>query len=688
MTNICQELGQNFLEYSYETNSNRAFPDVRDGLKPGARAVLWEMWSKGYTSNKPHVKSAKVSGGVAALYWPHGTTSIYETFVHMSQNWINNLPLVDWHGNNGNKIIGDFPASDRYTECRLSSAVEEGMFVGINKNNVPMILNFSEDEEWPEVLPSIIPTLLLNGSQGIGVTIANCWTNFSLKDSVNVINKYLDTGEVDTKNFYPDYPSGGVVINKDDIHTIHETGKGKVVIRGKVEIKGNSICITELPYQVYVEPFLTSVKELIQKDEINGIDDILNKSERNKILIEIKCSSAPASILNKLYASTELQKTINVNQMGLISKTPTLFTLKEYLKTYVEHNLLCIEREHQFDLDKANSKIEIVKGLIKAVEDIDNIITLIKTSKSSADAVVNLINKYDFTEVQAKAIVDMKLGKLANVEKIQLNKELEDLTSRIEYCGLVISSREKQKEIFKERLNSFAVKYFVPRRTQVVQLGSEEESSSESAQVVYIEDNSNGLKRSHSNKGFEKRLNDTVTLFTTSGRAIHLQVKDIPDNNKWNSYYSLTKEKIAFSEFAVLGKEFICLITKKGLIKKIPVSQCQSSFITLNEGDEVVSIFGLNLNDELIVITKNGMLLRFNSNDVNPSGKTAKGVKAISFKEEDDYILYGGTAPKKKLTVLFDDKSKKDFTIDEFNCQKRAGKGKKLGTTALTEVIV
>ena len=275
-----QELHQNFIDFAYEANSQRAFADARDGLKPGQRACLWEMYDKGYLHNKPHVKSAKISGGVIANWWPHGDVAIYDTFARMSQPWINNIPEVDWHGANGSQIISGEAAASRYTEARLSKIIEDGMLLNIKKHNVPMIKNFSEDAEWPEVLPAIIPRLMINGCQGIGVTIANVWLPHNIKELYNSIINYLSTGKVSTNDIYPDFPSGGIIINKNEIHSIYETGKGKVVLRGKTEIKGNSIIITEFPYQVYVEPWIDSVKKLIIDDTISDIENSCGSLEK------------------------------------------------------------------------------------------------------------------------------------------------------------------------------------------------------------------------------------------------------------------------------------------------------------------------------------------------------------------------------------------------------------------------
>ena len=287
MIDINQELHQNFLDFSYEANSQRAFADARDGLKPGQRACLWEMYSKKYSSNKPHVKSAKISGGVVANWWPHGTTAIYDTFARMSQNWINNIPEVDWHGANGSIQISGEAAADRYTEARLAKSTEDGLLFNINKHTVPMKPNFSEDDEWPVVFPAIYPRLMVNGCQGIGSTVANVWLPHNLNELTTILENYLTTGKLDFSTLAPDFPTGGILINKNDVKKIYETGKGKAVVRAKTDIKGNTISITEIPYQVYVEPLIESIKKLMIDNTITDILNIDNKSGKNKLLIEI-----------------------------------------------------------------------------------------------------------------------------------------------------------------------------------------------------------------------------------------------------------------------------------------------------------------------------------------------------------------------------------------------------------------
>ena len=468
---LTKELSDNFIDFSYEANSQRAFADARDGLKPGQRACLWEMFNKGYSSSKPHVKSAKISGGVIASWWPHGDQAIYDTFARMSQSWINNIPEVSWHGANGSIQISGEPASSRYTEARLSKEAEDGLLFNIKKHNVPMKLNFSEDDEWPEVFPAIMPRLMINGCQGIGSTIANVWLPHNGAELVSVIKQYVTEDTLDYSNLYPDFPTGGIIINKDNVQDMYKTGKGKVILRARAEIKGNSILITEIPYQTYIEPLIDDIKKLIVEDKITNIDDIINKSDKTKLLIEIICDSNPAAVLQQLYKYSDLEKNFSANQFALVGKTPKLLTLKEYLDIYINHNYECIIREYNYDLEKAKARLEIVEGLIKALVHIDEIISLIKKSNSAADATNELMNQYQFTLNQAKAIVDMKLGRLAKLEGIELNNEKNELTSNIKDYNDIITNQDRQKEIFLDRLLKFSKKYLTsPRKTDVTQI--------------------------------------------------------------------------------------------------------------------------------------------------------------------------------------------------------------------------
>jgi DNA gyrase subunit A len=716
MIDICAELHQNAIDFAYESNSARAFADARDGLKPGQRACLWEMYVKGYSSNKPHVKSAKIDGGVAATWWPHGTTAIYETFARMSQPWINNIPEVDWHGANGNQIIGSSPAADRYTEARLSKATEEGMFSGIKKNNVPMVLNFSEDEEWPEVLPAIMPRLLLNGCQGIGYTVANVWLPHNLNEITNLIVGYLETGEIDTKRIAPDFPSGGVIINKDELSSIYETGKGKVVLRGKTEIKGNSIFITELPYQVYVEPLLDEIRDLYVKDEITGIKEIYNKCDKKHLLIEIECSETPAKVLAQLFKLTNLQKSYSANQYALVSKTPKLLNLKQYLDIYINHNIDCIVKEYEHDLAKAKARLEIVDGLLKALEDIDNIIALIKNSESSAKAKIALIEKYSFTENQAKAILDMRLSKLAHLEKVELNEESKELHNNVASFQNILAKRERQVLVFEERLKAFSNKYGSGRKSELtqVQASTKEEKEIELVEpekcvVVMTEGgtikripaaafrtqkrNGVGVKTQEDITHAIIRTNtiDSLMIFSNQGKMYRLLVNDIPvgtNVSKGSSIKGLVpmdvneEPAVMYSIYRDTDAKYVLFVTKNGLVKKTSLDEYVGTkkktgigAINIKDGDELAAV-SLIKDENIALITKNGYVLKFSSNEISATSRMTSGVKGINL-SEDDYIVSALPIRNNEDSLaLFSEKGlAKKLAPSETVLQKRGGKG-------------
>lgn len=716
--NICEELHQNFIDFAYEANSQRAFPSALDGLKPGQRACLWEFFSKGYTSNKPHVKSAKISGGVIAETWPHSNSAIYETFCRMSQDWINNVPEVDWHGSNGSIQISGEGASERYTEARLSQAAELGLFQGIKKNNVPMILNFSEDKEWPEVLPAVLPRLLVNGSQGIGLTIANHWTLFNLNDCIRVIEEYIQTGKIDYNNFYPDYPTGGIIINKNDIHTIHETGRGKVILRANAEIKDNIISITEIPYQTYVEPIIDEIKNLIVKEGFTGIDEIFNKSDRKRLLIEIHCDENPEKVLNKLFAQTNLQKSYNPNQFALVGKTPKLLTLKEYLNVYIQHNYDCIKREFQFDLEKSQKRKEIIDGLLKALENIDNIIALIKKSDDSSSAQKNLITQYNFTESQAKAIVSMRLGTLAHLESIELNKENQELEQTINNCKDIISSESKRSEVFLARLKELGKKFGRPRRTQVEQLNIpkeekvKEEIIPEKCVVVMTEGgkikrvstdsfkvqkkNTKGIKAQDDITSCIIRTStaDSLMIFSTKGIMYRINVGDIPNgtnSSMGQSVKILTKMAIdeepatIYSIYHDTDAKYVLFATKKGTVKKTALEEYINTSkktgvaaIKLREGDSLAAVT-LIKDEDIFLITKNGHAIRFNSSEVTSGSRNTIGLKGITLPEGDEVIACLPIRDKNDDLAIFNtDGRGRRIKLDSFSAQARGGKGLKL----------
>lgn len=712
---ICNELHQNFIDFAYEANSQRAFPDARDGLKPGQRACLWEMYNKGYSSNKPHVKSAKIDGGVAAEWWPHGTTAIYETFARMSQPWINNIPEVDWHGANGSIVMGSAPAADRYTEARLSKATEEGMFVGIKKKNVPMIDNYLEDAKWPEVLPAIMPRLMVNGSQGIGVTIANVWLPHNLAEIGTSIKDYILNNSIDYNKLAPDFPTGGIIINKDELSSIYLTGKGRVITRGRVEIDGNVISITQLPYQVYVEPYIDSIKELIMKNEITGIKDIINKTDKKRVLIEIECLESPSKILTKLYALTDLQKNFNANQFALVGKTPKLLTLKDYYDIYIEHNVSCIKREYEFDLNRAKDREEIVDGLLKALLHIDEIIALIKKSESSKAAKLSLQTTYNFTERQATAIVDMKLGRLAHLESVELENEKKELVETIENCNNVLKNKDTQLKILINRLDDFIKKYGTSRCTELAQITIEKEAKEiqnvEPEEVVVVVTENGYVKRvpktafksqKRGGKGiktqdditkwvFKTNTIDTLMVFTSLGQMYRLLVNDIPEGTnttKGVPLYNLISFETGEQVMAVTSlyrntnAKYVMFVTKNGLIKKTSLEEYDKTrkksgvkAITLRDGDSLAGVTFLD-QEEVLLLTKNGMCIRIGSTDIGASSRIAQGVIGIGLKNDDKVLtLLPINHNTDKLAIVTEQGLGKQTALTEFPKQQRAGRG-------------
>ena len=705
MTNqidILDEVKQNFIDSSYDVNTNRAFPNVKDGLKPGQRACLWEMYTKGYTSNKPHVKSAKIDGGVAALWWPHGTTAIYETFARMSQPFTNNVPEVDFHGANGNIILGgDALAADRYTEARLSKIAEEGMLKGIDKNNVPMLWNFSEDEQWPQVLPAVFPRLLVNGCQGIGVSVANVFLPHSFTETANLILKYLKENILDEEEYYPDFPTGGTIINQDELSTINETGKGRVILEANYTINNNEIVFYEMPYQVYIEPVIGTIKEKIEDGVIEGINDIFNKSDKKRIALVIECQKGyrPEQIVEQLFQNTPLRSQYNANQNGIISKTPVLLNLRQIVDCYIEHNLECIQKEFQFDLDKTNSRIEILEGLIAALANIDDIVDIIRKSDSPTEAKNTLMDKYSFTENQAKSILDMKLARLTKLDGVKLNDELQEKQEYAAKCAEIVDSEGSRKQVLIERLTELRDKFGDKRRTKVIQKTITKKASngttkqSEPVEDVVITYNPIGYLqripissyRKSNFKSFKCTTEDLVLLFSNKGRFFRISPKDIKScgiKDKGTAIGAILKlepgEKIlnVFSDIINQDRPYLLFALKDGSVKKIEKMEylgktrnLSGMIATKVKDSEVVSVQETNGND-IVLGSKNGYYIRFAAEDVRATGRNSAGVKGIKLSDGDSLT-----------TCIICDKIDKEVKIEDkkitIAAQGRGGKGKK-----------
>lgn len=709
MTNqidILDEVKQNFIDSSYDVNTNRAFPNVKDGLKPGQRACLWEMYTKGYTSNKPHVKSAKIDGGVAALWWPHGTTAIYETFARMSQPFTNNAPEVDFHGANGNIILGgDALAADRYTEARLSKIAEEGMLKGIDKNNVPMLWNFSEDEQWPQVLPAVFPRLLVNGCQGIGVSVANVFLPHSFTETANLILKYLKENILNEEEYYPDFPTGGTIINQDELSAINKTGKGKVILEANYTINNNEIVFYEMPYQVYIEPVIETIKEKIGDGTIEGINDILNKSDKKRIALVIECQKGykPEQVVEQLFQNTPLRSQYNANQNGIISKTPILLNLRQIVDCYIEHNLECIQKEFQFDLDKTNARIEILEGLISALANIDDIVNIIRKSDSPTEAKNTLMDKYSFTENQAKSILDMKLARLTKLDGVKLNNELQEKQEYAAKCAKIVNSEDSRKQVLIERLTDLRDKFGDARRTKVIQKTITKKAkngttkSAEPVEDVVITYNPVGYLqripvasyRKSNFQSFKLTTEDLVLLFSNQGRFFRISPKDAKScgmKDKGTAIGSIIKlnqgEKIigVFSSIIDEKHPYLTFVLNNGIIKKS--EKCAfigntrnltgMTAIKLKDDSKVIGIQETNGN-HIVLGTENNMFIRFSAENVRPMGRNAAGVKAIN--------LVDGDSVREMIICEPTDKTIKT-SIGELTITKqgRGGKGKRYGS--------
>ena len=708
---LTQELSTNFIDYAYAVNTDRAIPDAKSGLKPVAKRILWSAYEEGRTSSKPHVKAARIVGDVMGRYHPHGDSSIYGAMVRLSQPWVMRYPLIDWHGNNGN-IAGDGPAAARYTEARLSKLSEEGLLNGIKKKNVDFVPNYDETLDEPITLPAAFPNLLCNPNTGIGVAIACNWAPHNLCDVTKAILDYLD-GRVPMLAG-PDFPTGGLIINKNDIPKIMETGHGTVKIRARYTIEKDKIIFYEIPYGQTIEGLVAEVGDAAEKKEIEGIIDVHDESSK-KIRIVITCDKGvdPNFIVTKLYQKTNFQSSFSYNQVALIDKTPTELNLKDAIKIYVEHNIDCIVRECQFDLTKAQDRLEIVSGLLKALEDIDNIIALIKKSESAAAAKENLISKYDFTESQAKAILAMRLSSLAKLEKIELEKEAEDLKNKIFMLNSILDSRNEQIDILKVRLQYIVNKFGDSRRTELTQIDDSVETKRATEitpeDVVVIVSENGDIKRipkknfkvQHKKGVGVKTLDnviktaistntiDSLMIFTSVGKMYRLDVDKVPEgtnsskgtNLKTILPFEAGEEVQAITTPNIKTAEYVVFFTKKGLIKKTKTEEYISTkkktgiqAIKLKENDKLINVIFMNEQD-IMLVTKTGNAIRVPTNDIKAIGRLTSGVKGIGLKENDEVIAALPILSEEEMVIVTSAGKGKKIQFKDFPVQNRGGRG-------------
>ena len=712
---IVKELSQNFINYATAVNEDRSLPDTRSGLKPVARRILYGAYVNGRTSNKPSVKNARIVGDVMGQLHPHGDSSIYGALVRLSQEWVMRYPLIDFHGNKGS-IGGDGPAAMRYTEGRLAKLTEDGMLANIKKDNVPFMPNYDDSMEEPMTLPAIFPNLLCNPNTGIGVAMACNWASHNLNEVVKAIKDYVAGEEPMLPG--PDFPTGGEIINKDDIPAIMRTGRGSVKIRGRYNVEGNNIIFYEIPYGVTTENLLAEIAEVCEKKEINGIDEIQDQSNKKGLRIVIKCEKGAniLTIVNKLFEKTNLQTTFSYNQVGLIDKVPTELNLKDCCRVYMNHNVECLIKETTWDLNKATERNHIIEGLLIALEDIDNVIVLIKASDNSEDARVKLIKKYNLSEVQAKSILAMRLSSLAHLEKIELENEHKELLDKISNWKALLSSESLQKQVILERLQDLANKYGDARRTVLTQINP---PSKEEKEIVNVEPekcvvimtesglikrvpsasfrvqkrNGAGIKTQDGITSAIIRTNtiDSLMVFTDKGRMYRILVDNIPEGTNASKgvpikslieMESFENPTLIYSIYYDTDAKYILFVTKNGTIKKTPLDEYTKTkkksgiaAINLREGDEIASV-SLIKDEQIMLLSKNGMAIKFKTSDVSPSGRATMGVKGINLGVEDEVVSALPIRNEEDQLAIFTENGLgKRVKLSEFVVQTRGGKG-------------
>lgn len=707
---LYKELSQNFIEYAVAVNTDRAIPDAKSGLKPVAKRIIYGAFDQGHKSSKPHVKCADIVGNVMGTWHPHGDSSIYGALVRLAQDWVMRYPLIDFHGSKGNQD-GDGPAAYRYTEARLAKLTEDGMLCGIKKQCVDFIPNYSETRDEPVTLPSIFPNLLCNPNTGIGVAMACNWLPHNLTEVAKAIHDYTEGKEPMIPG--PDFPTGGIIINRDDLPTIVKNGRGSVKLRGKYSVEGTNIVFTEIPYGVATEALMEEIAKVSDEGIINGIKNIRNESNRKQFRLVIECEKTAnvATIVNLLFKETSLQTSISYNQVALVDKTPTELGLKDCIKIYLDHNIECIKKETQFDLDKLAAELEIFEGLLKALEDIDNIITLIKGSESSAKAKTALMSKYGFSEAQAKAIVDMKLGRLAGLERIEIIDQKNACEADIKSLNWVL---ENTQEELLNRLDTIVKIYGDARRTELAQI----EIPKEEKETVYVEPEkcvvimsesglikripttafkaqkraSKGVKTQNDITSAIIRTNtvDSLMVFSNQGNMYRLIVDAIPAGTNASTgvpIKSLIEMKddeeptIIYSIYKDTDAKYVMFVTKNGMVKKTLLEEYINTkrktgiqAIKLKEEDSLASVF-LIKEENIYIATRKGFVIKFDSKNISATSRVTCGVKGIALK--DDVVVAAGAIrdAKDELALFTESGLGKRTPLTEFTIQNRGGKG-------------
>ena len=720
-TPIINEVEQSFIDYSMSVITDRAIPSAEDGLKPVARRILWDMFDKGYMNNKKFVKCAQPVGDTMGRFHPHGDSSIYGALVYLSQPWNMRYPLITFHGNNGSRD-GHSPAAYRYTECKLSKAGED-MLADIKKNTCDWQPAYTEEENEPIYLPGSFPNLIVNGTTGIAVAMACSFAPHNLTEIMDAIIHLTENAEASVSDLLkfvkgPDFPTGGTVINKEELATAYSTGKGRARIRAdyKIETKAgkDSIVFTSMPYKVSKTELIKEIDKLCEEKKIEGIAEIYDDSPGDdvRLVVELAKGVSAEPVIAKLYKMTRLEDTYSFNQVALVDKKPQLLNLKQLLQIYIDHQKDVLLRKTKFEADKIAAKIHILEGLLKALEDIDNIIALIKKSESAAAAKTSLMEKYGFSEAQAKAILDMKLSKLAKLEKVEIEKEKAELEIELKRLNAILANPIPEMLTL---FNTIKKNYGDARRTAITQVATTKEEKEiefvEPEKCVVIMTEGGLIKRVPSTSFRTQKRNgkgvktqddivnavirtdtiDSLMIFSNKGKMYRLLVNDVPvgtNTTKGQSIKSLiamdTDEvpTVIYSIYRDTDAKYVLFVTKNGLVKKTTLDEYVKTkkktgiaAITIKDNDELAAV-ALVQDEPLVLVTSSGMSIKFDSKEIAPTSRTTSGVKGITL-GKDDYIV--AALPVRHstddLAVFTAAGLCKRFALDELPIQKRAGKG-------------
>ena len=720
-TPIIAEVSQSFLDYSLSVITDRAIPSAEDGLKPVARRILWDMFDNGYFNNKKVVKCAQPVGDTMARFHPHGDASIYGALVWLSQPWNMRYPLISFHGNNGSRD-GDEAAAYRYTECKLSKMGEE-MLADIKKDTVDWQLAYTDVENEPVYLPGRIPNLIVNGTSGIAVAMACSFAPHNLNEVMDAAIHVTQNPDCDIKeilNFIkgPDFPTGGLIINKDELPSAYLTGKGRARIRGEYTVetdkKGDKIVFTSIPYKVSKEELVTSIDKLCEEGKIEGITTIRDETNRTgvRFVIEVAKGVSTEPIIAKLFKLTRLEETYSFNQVALVDKKPQLLNMKQLLEIYINHQKDVLLRKSKFEAKKIANRLHILDGLLIALEDIDNVIAMIKSSESAAAAKERLMAAYNLTEVQAKAILDMKLAKLAKLEKVEIQKEKAELETELNRLKAIIANPIPTLiEIFEGLKKAYGDE----RRSTITQVATTKEEKEiefvepEKCVVMMTEGglikripstsfrtqkrNGKGIKNQDDITNAVIRTNtiDSLMIFSDKGKMYRLLVNDIPvgtNVSKGTSIKSLinmdTDEQpaVMYSIYRDTDAQYVLFVTKNGLVKKTSLEEYIKTkkktgiaAINIKEGDELAAV-SLIKDEQLILMTANGMGIRFDSKEIGATSRATSGVKGINIGADDKIVAAMAVRNgNDKIAVFANGGLSKKIDLSELPVQKRAGKG-------------